>query len=562
MSYNVKRIKRKCLICENEFEIKITNAKKLCSDECRKTWNARPENKLLRTQGSKKAIIKKFEDEEYKNKVINKRKKTNLEKYGVENPMQSDSIKNILKESYIKKYGVDNPMKLPENVKKIKEAKKQNFNNENYNNREKAKKSNLERFGFEFPIQNEDILKLRENNYFETYGVKYPQQRDEIKNKTIETNLDKYGVPYPVIFAEKQDKFPLSELKLSNIYNTKILTDFSGTTNNNKFLYYNFECKDCGNIFIGTFSNKKYPICRKCFPVKSSSSLHLMIKSILDSSGVSYTANDKSLIYPYELDFYIPDLNLAIEVNGNYWHSEIAGNKDRYYHLNKTKLCNDKNIKLIHLFEDEIIYKFNIVESRILNLLKKTDNTIYARKCTIKEVNNKDKKIFLETNHIQGNCNDGFRYGLYYNDDLISLMTFGQNRMSRKSNKNEFELIRFANKLKTNVIGGFSKLLKFFIKTHLPKKIITFSDNRWSGINPQNTVYTINGFTFLKQTYPSYFYFINNTYFIRYNRLKFTKEKIVKLFNGDINKTEWEIAQENNMDRIWDCGTLKYEMII
>ena len=78
--YNkIERIKRNCLVCNNEFEVKINQEKKLCSDECRKNWSARPENKLLRTQATKEAVIKKFEDEEYKKGVVDKRKKSNLD---------------------------------------------------------------------------------------------------------------------------------------------------------------------------------------------------------------------------------------------------------------------------------------------------------------------------------------------------------------------------------------------------------------------------------------------------------------------------------------------------
>jgi len=49
-------------------------------------------------------------------------------------------------------------------------------------------------------------------------------------------------------------------------------------------------------------------------------------------------------------------LKLAFEFNGTYFHS-YENTKDINYHLNKTKLCEEKNIKLVHIWEDEWIYE-------------------------------------------------------------------------------------------------------------------------------------------------------------------------------------------------------------
>ncbi len=87
-----------------------------------------------------------------------------------------------------------------------------------------------------------------------------------------------------------------------------------------------------------------------------------------------------------------------------------------------------------------------------------------------------ESKIFLDENHIQGNCISKYRYGLYYNNELISLMTFGKSRF-----KDEFELLRFCNKLGYNVVGGASKLFFHFLKDHEEiKEVISYADRRWS----------------------------------------------------------------------------------
>ena len=120
-------------------------------------------------------------------------------------------------------------------------------------------------------------------------------------------------------------------------------------------------------------------------------------------------------------------------------------------------MCNSNGIQLFHICEDDWIYKQNIIKSMILNKLGKSSNKIYARKTEVKEViDNKLVREFLDNNHIQGFVGSKIKLGLFYKDELVSLMTFSK----RTFMKNEdYELVRFCNKLNTNVIGGASKLL-------------------------------------------------------------------------------------------------------
>ena len=192
------------------------------------------------------------------------------------------------------------------------------------------------------------------------------------------------------------------------------------------------------------------------------------------------------------------------------------------------------------------------------------NSKIYGRKCVIREVSKKTSKDFLNENHIQGDSIDMFRYGLYYNDVLVSLMTFGFKRNvlgNKEKTIDEYELVRFCNIKQTNVIGGFSKLLNFFIKSKLPKKIITYADIRWSGINPEKTVYFKNNFKFIESTPPNYWYVDTKNFMRRHHRFTYRKDVLVKEgFSKD--KTEWEIMKEKKFDRIWDCGSMKFELIL
>lgn len=253
-----------------------------------------------------------------------------------------------------------------------------------------------------------------------------------------------------------------------------------------------------------------------------------------------------------ELDIYVPDKKIAIEFDGLYWHNEK--NKPDDYHLNKTKQCNEKGIQLIHIFEDEWINKQNIVKSRIKNILGVTSNKIYARKCEVKEISYTDCKEFLDNNHIQGNSTSKYRYGLYYNNELISIMTFSSPRknLNGKNENGTFELVRFCNKIDTTVVGGASKLLKHFIREIKPMKIISYADKRWSNGNLYKTL----GFKHIRDSRPSYFYVIGDK---RHNRFEFRKDILVKE-GYDANKTEHEIMLERNIYRIYDCGCMVYEM--
>lgn len=144
-------------------------------------------------------------------------------------------------------------------------------------------------------------------------------------------------------------------------------------------------------------------------------------------------------------------------------------------------------------------------------------------------------------------------------------MTFSKERVIYKHNddSNRYELIRFCNKLNTTVVGGFSRLLKYFIKEYNPKYLKTYCDIRWSGLNYKNTVYYKNGFKFDGYSKPNYWYMEKNNLLKRYHRYNFTKHSILSKHKDlDKNKTEWELMLELGYNRIWDCGNMKFSLEI
>ena len=293
--------------------------------------------------------------------------------------------------------------------------------------------------------------------------------------------------------------------------------------------------------------------CQQCSTIKShyEDALYEYIKSITDTTIIR---DNRTILCDLKqsLDIYLPEFKAAFEFDGLYWHNELK-KPDKNYHLNKTTECEKKGIRLIHVFEDEWIYKQDIVKSRIENILGLTENRIYARKCIIKEITNKEAKEFCIKNHLQGSTNGKISLGLYYNEELVSVMTFCELRKNLGSNpeKNHYELLRFCNKLNTNVIGGANKLLKYFINQYQPQEIISYADRRWS----QGNMYEKLGFTLSHKSKPNYFYVFGDT---KKNRFNFRKNILVEKYGCPSDMTEHEFCLSQKWYRIYDCGCLCY----
>ena len=293
--------------------------------------------------------------------------------------------------------------------------------------------------------------------------------------------------------------------------------------------------------------------CQQCGMIKShyEDELYEFIKSFVNTTIIR---DDRKILNDLKqsLDIYLPEKKIAFEFDGLYWHNEI-NKPDKNYHLNKTERCLEKGIQLIHIFEDEWVYKQDIVKSRIKSILGVSDNKIYARKCIIKEITNKESKTFCKNNHLQDGINSNISLGLYYNDELVSVMTFGKLRknLGSKTKENYYELLRFCNKLNTNVIGGASKLLNYFIKSYNPETIISYADRRWSNGN----MYEKIRFTLSHKSQPNYYYVFGDK---KKNRFNYRKNILVKKYGCLSNMTEHEFCLSQKWYRIYDCGCLCY----
>lgn len=317
--------------------------------------------------------------------------------------------------------------------------------------------------------------------------------------------------------------------------------------------YIKYTCSICGaeNSQLAYSHENLGNTCAFCKGSRQEREINDFLQNTL---GVNFIKNDRKILDGQELDFFLPDYNVAIEHNGTFFHSEIAGEKDRFYHIDKTNNCLKQNIKLIHIFEDEWKFKSDICKSIISHKLGKTARRIYARQCIIKEIEHDVKNEFLHYNHIQGEDQSRFKYGLYHNDELVSVMTFS---VPRYNNAIQWELSRFCNKQNIAVIGGASKLLSHFKKEHTPSSIVSYADRRWS----DGGIYHSLDFKLEHKNYrPQYYYLNKSNYLVREHRSNYTKQKIAIKY-PEINQEglqEWDIMQSLNYDRIWDSGVMTF----
>ncbi|MBR1455048.1 MAG: hypothetical protein IJ593_10480 [Lachnospiraceae bacterium] len=250
----------------------------------------------------------------------------------------------------------------------------------------------------------------------------------------------------------------------------------------------------------------------------------------------------RNVIYPQELDIYIPDLKLAIEFNGDYWHSELRHEKN--YHINKTIACNNVGVRLIHIFEYEWDNNRDKIKQYLSDIIL-SKKVIYARDTIVKEINNSDASEFLNNNHLQGSISSSINIGLYHNDELIGLMTFGSPRFNANY---QWELLRFCWKSGLTVIGGAEKLFKYFIAEYKPESIITYSNiAKFDG-----SIYTKIGFKLDHMSDPGYVWISTDGKMIP--RYRTTKQELVKNGLGTEDESESDIMYMLGYYRLYDCG--------
>ena len=571
--------------CSNECSRKIVGEKiGQYSKEHSKELLEKRTNTILKKYGVKNISnmkeINETKSNTWKNKtkediekIVKIRQETSMEHFGVTVPSKSNVVKEKIKQTNLERYGVPTTLnidscrqsttntvisKMSEIMKKRKETNlvkygiEHTFQSERV--KEKIKQTNLERYGVSNPAESENIYKKIKHTNLERYGTIYPLQNQDIKDSLIKTLQNRYNVinasQIESVKRNKQQQFfniLINSDRLKDHYQPNFDPNEYSTVDE----YYEWKCLKCNTIFKYCINNGRVPRCPTCYPHIQTSLSETEITNFCKSYFDKIYENSRSLIPPYEIDIYIPEIKLGIEFNGLYWHSDLSGSKSQEYHQNKLLLALQNNIQLVQIFEDEWRDQSNIVKSILLNKFNKNQNKIFARKCKIYSVPIETAKQFYFDNHLQGFIN-GQHLGLYYNDEFVSMMTIGKSRFNINY---EIEIYRFCNKLNTSVIGGLSRLLNAFINILKPKSIITYADARY-GIG---SGYYKCGFKFVGTTEPGYYYMKH--YNQRKSRNQFQKHLLQnKLESFDEKLTEWENMQLNGYDRIWDCGNFIYEL--
>lgn len=440
---------------------------------------------------------KKYEIKKSLSEINLKRKQTNLEKYGCISPFKNKDIQNKIKQTNLERYGCENPAQSQEVKNKIKQT-------------------NLERYGCETSLQSEEIQNKRKQTNLERYGYEYPSQSQEIKDKV----QNKY---YPNILKYLSSK-EVAEEFIKNKYSKKTtILQFSKDTN----ISYVACLKHIHKYNLEEYFN---------FNSNISQSENDIIEYLKSKGIKNIIQSERTILDGKEIDIYLPDYNVGIEFNGDYWHSELNRN-DKRYHYNKSILALSKGVFLYHIFSHEWtdIEKRVRILDHLCNILHLNENKIYGRKCIIKEVSVQDKNIFLEENHIQGKDNSAIKLGLYYNDELVSLMTFCKPRFSKKYT---WELSRFCSKHGYNIVGGASKLINYFINHYMngEETIVSYSDIA----KTQGKIYDKLNFKFIEDSDPNYIWWKSDfDYKTRYQCQM---------------KNEKEIMSSKGYVRVYDCG--------
>jgi len=341
---------------------------------------------------------------------------------------------------------------------------------------------------------------------------------------------DKAPAEFLDIFIKNTLYYPKSK---NNIIDGIYFSKFAKRSDNFMEQLY-LDCKDHGIKFYGFYSNTS----------KKEHEIADFIRSVYSGEII---LGDRKVLSGKELDIYLPEKKIAIEFDGLYWHSSRF--KPSRYHLEKTEACEKVGIHLIHIFENEWIHKQEIVKSIIKSKLGIQERRIYARKCSILDLSFNEAREFFNHNHIQGSTVSSIQVGLVLENEILCAISLAR---SHRSKDRYLEIKRFCSVLNTNVIGGFSKLLKYVKNKILNEDLVTFADRRYSS---SNNVYSKNG-KLIGCTSPNYFYIFENELKSREQFMKHKLSSILENFDKDLS--EKENMRNHEFWEIHDCGNYKY----
>lgn len=468
-------------------------------------------------------------------------KQTLYSHYGVTNPAQSDELLQKAAITCQDRYGESCVL----NIEAVEEASKSALKLRHDEIESKKQSTCQDRYGVKYALQNETVKSKSRATWLQNYGVDNPGKiKENIYSKLSDPSKIDKCIEFhtnPPDFIIKY--FPSSKPTLQDLAAECGMKDSS--------IGQIILDANCEALVKYTFSTME-------------DAVYKFLVSILPNN-ISILRNTFRVISPYELDLYLPEYKLAIECNPTITHnSTIAAfsshnkPKPKDYHKMKTDMCADKNILLFHIFGYEWEYKQDVIKSMLRNLLGLNSEIIHARKTQIQPISDTMCFDFLEHNHRQGGIHAKIRLGLFLENKLVSVMTFSKmrNTIGSTGNANVWELSRFCNVLNTSVVGGASKLFKYFVHTYNPEEIRSFSDRA----HTKGKLYKILGFEIINTSNPGYVWVDLHTN-KAYNRVNAQKRNIQKFLHDDtidLRLTEIDIMRMHNFVQVFDSGTITW----
>lgn len=285
-----------------------------------------------------------------------------------------------------------------------------------------------------------------------------------------------------------------------------------------------YECSEGHRFKRNTNNFLQTPTCPECAPrSKGEDDFYKVLSQFAD-----FKRNVKLEGSNLEYDFYCESKKLAIEYCGEYWHSDQF--KDKYYHKNRYELAKASGVTLLQFWEHEVLEQLETVKSTIKSKLGIFSTRYYARKLTLRSVPKEQEKAFFKNNHLQKYTPSIWCDGLYLGDELVCALSI-------RLVKNDLEIARFATKRNCQVVGGFSRLLKKFVKIARSRKVklFTYANARYS----RGDVYGKAGFKFVKHTVPDFFFLKNGK---KLNR-----------------RAAWSDESVKSLPKVYGTGNLRFE---
>lgn len=419
-----------------------------------------------------KANINKYDIHKSEEDRLERMKQTMLDRYGVEYALQRTESKEKFKNTFSNRSEEQNKASRQKRIETCQKKYGANNPQQNESVKAKTKATNLQRRGCEYAMQSEEVKAKNRETLLRKYGADNASRVEEFKNKRTATIQNRFGVSNygeTVLSQEIRDILNSKEKLVQYIEESGLRTSVDIA---NKI--------GCSFSALNSRINK-YQI--RNLIDNSKSHYETEISTLLTSWGVLNYKSRTILDSCLEIDFYCPDYNIGIEFNGDYWHSSL--NKPKQYHFDKSKDAQNQGIRLIHIWE----YEWNdprkrpIIESMLKIAFGKIENRIYARNCEIKEITNAEAQPFNDANHLQGHRNAAVTYGLFYNNQLVQLMSFSKTKYNKNlKGDNSWEIIRGCPGSNNVVIGGVSKLFAHFVRKYKPDAVFSYCDfNKFDG---------------------------------------------------------------------------------